>query len=88
MQRAGRHHGAERGGTAGADTDTRGMARAGRGTQVSFRTTRGSGCKNLLVHSYRRCAGDLEDWTEPGDLLSPIFICEVLLLRFAAEQRP
>ena len=31
VQRAGRHHGAERGGTAGADTDTRGMARAGRG---------------------------------------------------------
>ena len=31
VQRAGGHHGAERGGTAGADTDTRGMARAGRG---------------------------------------------------------
>ena len=29
LQRAGRHHGAGRGGTAGADTDTRGMARAG-----------------------------------------------------------
>ena len=60
----------------------------GAGHRGQLQDNAGNGCRNLLAHSYIKCAGDLVDWTEPGDLLSPIFICEVLLLRFAAEQRP